>query len=178
MPWWFWQREGFCGQEIQREGAGGRVQCGGECRGVRGGENSGGNEGHQIHLPSLTTKGWPPGRQRLLVLPHLLEGSRKVWGQRLSTTCSVPWLLCKMLQEQEGLRRDALKHPSGAGSMDPGVKGMALRAVRVCAGNKATRSKPRDPLVCRALLKKQTLRTSGLLLREVKPPAQGTTAGQ
>ena len=62
--------------------------------------------------------------------------------------------------------------------MDPGVKGMALRAVRVCAGNKATRSKPRDPLVCRALLKKQTLRTSGLLLREVKPPAQGTTAGQ
>ena len=53
-----------------------------------------------------------------------------------------------------------------------GVKVTALGAVRVCAGNKATRSKPRDPLVCRALPKKQTLRTAGLLLREVKPPAQ------
>ena len=60
----------------------------------------------------------------------------------------------------------------------PGVKGTALGAIRVCAGNKATRSKPRDPLVCRALPKKQTLRTAGLLLREVKPPTQGTTAGQ
>ena len=40
----------------------------------------------------------------------------------------------------------------------PGVKGTALRAISVCAGNKATRSKPRDPLVCKALPKKQTLR--------------------
>ena len=39
-----------------REGAGGRVQCGGECRGVQGRENSSRNEGHQVHPLSLMAK--------------------------------------------------------------------------------------------------------------------------
>ena len=40
-----------------REGAGGRVRCGGEHRAVQGGENSSGNECHQVHPPSLTAEG-------------------------------------------------------------------------------------------------------------------------
>lgn len=53
----------------------------------------------------------------------------------------------------------------------------ALQATGVCSGDKATKSKPEDPLMCTGLSKKQPLGTAGLvgvglMLREVKLPAQ------
>lgn len=48
----------------------------------------------------------------------------------------------------------------------------ALEATRVCSGNKATKSKSEDPLVCTVLSKKQTLGTAWLV---GWPDAQGHT---
>ena len=120
VPWWFWQRERFRGQEIQR---GGRRQ-GPVWRWTQSSARRGEQQRERVSSgpssqPNSRRRDLPPGGQSLLVLPYLLDGSRKVWGQRLSTTCSVPWLLWKMVQELEGLRRDAHMHAPAAGSVGP-----------------------------------------------------------